>query len=203
MIKFLKIVAISIMMVLATPWQAANAATGATSISVTIPDIIILHYVSSLSITFTGAGLDTQDDEGAATGFSGAFAATVAAVGGLTTGTLDSDTAFDTTGGIATVTVSDAWAVRGVTSTGDIRVSGTISDASANNVASIVTLSNILLDSANDATSFADANSDFTAPGMAKPNAELGDVRFDVDISAVTLTGAHTTGEYTLTAAAL
>lgn len=176
------------------------AVSGTTDITINVPDIIILHYYSALTLDFDD--LNQALDEGTPTLGPVALAANVTFAGGLAA-TLDST--YETLpGGVMTVTIEDAWAVRALTSLGNVTVSTSLDVADATNTAaSTVTLGSLQVDSPNDTDSGTfGTTSEFSAPGMAKPTAEVGDVRFTLDISGATLPGAHTGARYTLTATA-
>ena len=193
----------------AMPWQAATAAAvGSTAISVTFPDIVILHYVSSIDITFDGTVLsDLTEDEGAATAYSAGYSNAFSVAGGLSQGagipgvinTWDADAS------LVTVTVANAYAVRGITTSGNIDIVGTGTAAVTNAAAtSSVALSNFAVDAdQNGAFVIGGAGEQIAAPGMSKATASVGDFRFVMDISAITVPGVHATGgTYTVTATA-
>lgn len=172
------------------PTQNAMAASGQTNVSIDFPNIVILHYVSDLSLTFTGA-IDTATDEGAASG-SAALAATASFDAAISP-----DLTTPTVPGSVAVTVQNAWAVRGITASGQIRVSGAIDTANATTAGgSTASMSNLAV--ASGASS--GALIDIDAPGMGTTTA--GDVTFDLDISGVTESGTHSGAQYTITAIA-
>lgn len=169
-------------------------ASGQTSVSFNFPDIVILHYVSDVTFSVPAS----------------AFGA--AAVNEGTGGTLSTFTTPDTLSGDATVGVTisqalnaykgiinNAWAVRGITASGNIQASITIDTANATNGTSQVTISNgTVSDGTNSGASIT-----FAAPGFSATNAVYGNVLFDIDFSGVTTAGSHTGAQYTVTAAAI
>lgn len=175
------------------PWQGAIAASGQTNVSIDFPDIIILHYISDLTLTFTG-DLDTQTDES-----SGSDSAALA-----TTVTFDANTtptaagATDLPDSVA-VTVTNVWAVRGITSSGQIRVTPSIDTAAATVDGSTTTMSMLQVKTAAVA---AGDPIDCDAPGFPLANAVLGDIVFDLDVSAVTVAKSHSGMQYTIMASA-
>jgi hypothetical protein len=88
------------------PFQGANAATGTTNVTINFPDIIILHYFSDLTLTFTGSELTVDEGKGSATDNLAAVAADFDANIPLRPGGIPND---------VSVTVQSVWAVRGLT----------------------------------------------------------------------------------------
>ena len=168
--------------------SSAYAASGSTSVSVAFPEIIILHYRSALNITFTGAA-DFAIDEGAA----GTLSLPLSSASGDGTLSVSGTTTTD-----IPVTVSNMWAVRGITNTGTISVGGSINTDTATVGGSEVVMSNLEIASGGV------SGSTITVPssGYALSTAVKGDVSFDLDISDVTQTGSHTGISYTITASA-
>ena len=168
--------------VMMAPWQGANAATGQTDVTINFPNIVILHYPNQLILTFTGT--DLNDGQGTVTPTGQALAATA---------TFDADITDGTTTGLSTVavTVQNAYAVRGISSSGNINISGSFDGGgdTASNGSSTAVGSNFAVSAAS-----------IPAPGLA--TATPGDISFDLDISGVTDNGAHTGMSYTITATA-
>jgi hypothetical protein len=185
------LVAALLAVALVVPWQAANAASGATIVTINMPANVILSYQSALALTFT-AGYDTQKDESAAGAASGTFAlptfnpaiATNAVFGAPTT---------------LAVTVNNAWSVRG---TGTITVSITCAfPCTATNLGSSATVSAMTVQTTAPAAGPASPIS-FAGGGMGVLQAIAGSINFNLDLSSVTLTGAHTGVVWTITATA-
>jgi len=161
----------------------ATAATGTTDVTINFPNIVILHYPKTITLTFTGS--DVSD-------FVIGAADTKPL---LNTVTFDADITATTVGtGLSTVavTLKNAYAVRGISSTGNITVGVTLNPASAN-----ATGAN---GSKAIASGISVSNASISAPGLT--TAIPGDVSFDLDISGVTDSGAHTGMQYTVTATA-
>jgi len=176
------------------PLQGANAATGSTDVSIDFPDIIILHYINDLSLTFTG-DLDEGVDE--LTGSDNAALATTASFDGAMTASTAASTTLPSD---VTVTVQNVWAVRGITGSGQIRVTPSIDTAAATDGGtSSTSMSNIQVKTASVA---AGNPIDVDAPGFVLANAVLGDVVFDLDVSTVVDSSDHTGMQYTITATA-
>lgn len=171
---------------LAAPLHSATAATGLTDVSVNLPNIIILHYLDSVALTFT-ATADTAILETDVTGSGALGALTVA--GGLTTGSLTAAGVDAIDLSAIPVTITNAYAVRGLSATGEASVSNAITTTDATKGGSTVTLSNPGVSAGT-----------ITLGGLGRPNAVFGNVTFDVDLSAATESGNHTGAQYTITA---
>jgi len=181
---------------------ALAQATGSTTVSVQIPDIVILHYFSTVDVTIdanemgsflTGVPGDSSFDEGA-----GAAAAT------LTGGVLQADLAMtpsaltgDPTA--AVLLLQNAWAVRavslgnpgsqtqvGVTVTTPTMTNGGTSSMSISSAA------------VSDGVSPAAATITFATPGLGTP--EIGDVELTLDMTLASDAGTYTGGVFTLQA---
>ena len=172
----------------------ANAASGSTSVSFNFPNIIVLHYYSSVQFSINPGAFDFARDQG---GFVGTATTTTPGVLTLNANIAPSDDA-STDFANYTATIQNAWAVRGITATGNIGVTITLDQANATNGTSTVTIK-------PNPTVSVGANSGTTitiaAPGLALGNAVLGDVNMGVDISGVTTPGLHSGAQYTITAA--
>jgi len=188
--------AVGFLALTATPAQAA--ASGSTDVDITIPDIVILHYFSSVQVTVTQAALgtfltgtagDQAIDEGTPT-FTGAFDHDLTIGPSALTG---GDPAA------AVMILRNAWAVRsislatGTNTTLDIDITGTDTLSHATTAASI-TISSATV---NDGTSNLPTIT-FAAPGLANP--VVGDVELTLDLTNAINAGDYQGGVYTLTA---
>ena len=200
----LKIMAASLLVSAAAliPVQAPVAAvSGTTDIEVQAPNVIILHYYDTLTLTFND--LEEGVNEGTPVIAAQNMAANVTFAAGMTGAGLG-DSSFEALGGTMTVTVTDAWAVRALASVGDqIQLTGTLDVADATNGASTITLGALEIIDSDGTVAAAAAGVSFAPPGMSKPGARVGDVRFTLDISGATVSGLHTGAQYTLTATAI
>ncbi len=184
--KSMLLVAGILAVTLMIPVQEAKAqATGSTAVSFNFPDIIVLHYLNSLTQTFTGGSL-TGVNEGSGTD-SQALATTAIFT---TTITPSAPTGYPQT--IAVID-DDVWAVRGITSTGIIKVAATLDIPAAVNGGSTATMKNLVVRSGGSSGQ----NINVAAPGFTPT---LGGIGYNLDISAVTTSGAHTGAQYTITA---
>mgnify|MGYP003572843446 CR=1 FL=1 len=201
--KFAKIMAASMLAsagVLIPVQGPIAAVSGTTAVAVQAPNIIILHYYNTLTLTFSD--LNEAVDEGTATPAAQALAATVTFAGGMTAAGLSNST-YEGLGGTMAVTVTDAWAVRAIASAGaNINVTGVLDTANATLNTSTISLSNLQVASGGACVAAATGVT-FTPPGMAKASARMGDVCFDMDISSATEAGLHTGAQYTLTATSI
>lgn len=165
-----------------------HAASGQTSVTVTFPEIVVLHYRSELTINFTGdsnLGIDES---------SASISVPLAPVNG--DGTIN---ASGTTSTSIAVEVQNMWAVRGITNNGEIEVSAQIDTGTATATGgSEVVMSSLLAKSGLTSG----GTIDVTSTGLAPANAVYGGITFSLDISNVTETGDHTGMEYTITATA-
>ncbi len=170
------------------PWQSARAASGSTDVTINFPDIVILHYVRYLTLTFTGVN-DEEVDQGRA-----AAAAALADPASF-------DANMTPSGGTTYpnpihVTVQRVWAVRGITQSGRIRVTPQINNADATTASgSRATMINLQVQTGSVT---AGAPIDVDVPGLW--NAVVGDIVFDLDISGVTTAASHTGMQYTIEA---
>src|SRR5210317_579424 len=126
-------------MALAMPWQQVQAqAVGDTNISIDFPNIVILHYVDTLTLTFDAGTITAEDvvDEGPSTppaaGIDAATATFDLGVTGTGTNPLPAS---------VPVQLQNAWAVRGISTTGTIDVDISIQSANATNGSSTATMS--------------------------------------------------------------
>lgn len=190
--KLLKYLALVLFVVLACalPVQAQTSTTGATSITVNLPNIIILHYFSSATIGITDAELlgymdftfdhDTSVDEGAAT-----------TTGAFPTYSLGMVPTYPGTGGDLTavnVTLEDAWGVRAI-GNGNVTMSIAVTTA----LLSHATAGTISMTGATIV-----APTSFAPPGLVNPR--VGDITLTFNLTNAVRSGNYTGGLYTITA---
>ncbi len=171
-------------------FQSASAATVSTNVTFNLSDVIILYSLSGLEINYEGideAGTDPtlvinspiQDinkDVG-----------------------INVDTSpVGTIPGNVNVRLGNAWAVRGITSSGEIAVDAVITSDTGVSVldpTSVITISGL------NASSEAGVNMDpltVTAPGLT--NVAYGNIEFAVDLTQAYRSGEYDGVVYTLTA---
>jgi hypothetical protein len=176
-------------------------ATGQTAVSVDIPDIVILHYFSSVDVTIdanamgsflTGTpGNASEVDEAGASGTASLAGSNFQLDLAMTPAGLTGDPTA------AVLVLQNAWAVRAISQGNvgsstelDISVTGATMSNGSSQVA-------ITAATVNDGTSNA-ATISFPAPGLAP--ALQGNVELTLNFSNAVDAGSHTGGEFTLTA---
>ncbi|ACF45531.1 conserved hypothetical protein [Prosthecochloris aestuarii DSM 271] len=179
--------------------SSAHAAqtSGSTDIKVNLPDIIILHYISDITLNF-GSDIGQSANESVASWTVAWDGATSDGSGELAVGNLD-DTSNEL-GDISPidVTLPNVWAIRGLSSSGTATVEITGGNLTLANSSSSIALSDFTVSgSGNTSASItADLN------GLHKTTATVGDVNLKMDVSAAALSGEYDTSgtEYTITA---
>lgn len=173
-----------------SPATAQAQTTGATTLTIDLPDIIVLHYFSEVDIDIDTATLeayldyadgDTMD-EGSASDTS-------------FTADLEIDPT-DPTGDAAAVelTLANAWAVRAIGPTG---TSTTVSVSSGGSL-SHTSGDSIAIDSSEVQVSGGSgfgATAAFAPPGLLSP--QVGDIQLVLDLTDATRSGAYA-GTYTV-----
>ena len=174
--------------------------SGSTDIKVNLPDIIILHYISDITLNF-GSDIGQSADESVASWTVAWDGATSDGSGELAVGNLDDTT--NELGAISNidVTLPNVWAIRGLSSDGSATVAITGGNATLANGTSSIALSDFTVSgSGNTSASItADLN------GLHKTTATVGDVNLKMNVSAAALSGEYDTSgtEYTITATAI
>jgi len=185
----------SLGMALAMPWQQAQAqAVGDTDISIDFPNIVILHYISDLTLDFDIGGLtaDTAVDDGASSPTADGIDASPATFDLGVTGA-----GANPLPAAVPVLLQNAWAVRGISTSGTIDVDITITDATANNGASVATMSAATVTGGGQGPA---ASITIPAPGFGTPT--VGDVNFSLDVDNITTAATHTGMSYQIQASA-
>lgn len=161
---------------------SAHAAKGSTDVTLIFPDILILHYISDLTLTFDAEFKDAID-EGSAED-SAVLAPTADFDAAIEPS--DPDPVFPEN---VEVTANNVWAVRGITADGTIKIAATLDSDTASNEESTVVASKI-----------APTEELVKAPGLFKPVS--GGVTFNLDVTGLTRSGKHTGMTYTIEATA-
>lgn len=181
--------------------QAAQA-SGSSTVTVTVPDVIILDFFKSINL---GLASQTEEhDHGTyeQTGIRGGDQE-VSATGALTTNSLvDANTAL-LQGSDVTLTLKNVWAVRGFSSNGKATVSVTGPETLTNeSTSSTIGVSKLLV--MVDGAKAADAKQSITANlnGIQKSSATLGDVLLGLNFSRTTVSGNYS-GTITISAVTL
>ena len=178
---------------------AAQTATGSSTVTVTVPDVIILDYFSSINLALAGQTEShehsTYSQSAIASGdqsFNG--------TGYLATANLATASAAALNGSDVTLTMQNVWAVRGFSSTGKATVSvtgpGSLTKSSSNSSIAVSKLQ-VMVDGA--ATSTANNSITTNLNGIQKANATMGDVIMGLNFTNTSLSGDYT-GSITITA---
>jgi len=170
----------------------AAETSGSTRIKVTLPQIIILHYISEISLDFT-TDLSTTIDEGSGSWTTAWDGINTGGTAELTTGNLDDRPTFELEGHTTISTsVPNVWAVRGLAENGEATVSitdnGTTLTHTHDNGSDTIELSGFTISSAGENTG---TTMDVALNGIARADATLGDVNFTMD-----LVDADSAGDY-------
>ena len=181
------------------PVQAA--AVGATTVDITIPDIVILHYWSSVDVTVTSSALgtfltgsagDSTVDEGVVAPVAGGFDQDLAPVIPFPSTLSGGDPSA------AVLVLRNAWAVRAISlaagTNTQVAIANTDGTLDHTTTAAVITVTGVAVDDGtNNGTSIS-----FLSPGLSNP--VVGDVELTLDLSAATNAGDYLGGMYTITA---
>jgi hypothetical protein len=177
------------------PLQAPAATkSGTVNVSIVLPDCIILHYYSALTLNFSeqSRAVDEGGDNNWNVQFSGA------AEGGSQ---LSATGIQQTIPELVTLTIPNAWAIRGLSPTGNAKVSLSVVNSTLTSGSSIITIKNgagdtqILDNSGHSGTTITTALN-----GITTAQATLGNVKMTLDFSQTNKAGAHSGGQYKITA---
>jgi hypothetical protein len=173
------------------------AAVGATDVDINIPDIVILHYFSSVDVSITSSALgtflagtagDSSVDEGTAAPAAGGFSQDLA----ISPSALSGDPSA------ALLVLQNAWAVRAVSLAGgtntQVSIANTDDTLDHATTSATITVSSVAVD---DGTSNG-ATISFAAPGLSSP--VIGDVELTLDLTNATNAGDYEDAVYTITA---
>ncbi|MGB0865375.1 MAG: hypothetical protein ACPGSC_02640 [Granulosicoccaceae bacterium] len=167
---------------LSSPLQAASV-SGAMDLSVTMPEILVLYHFDSVQIDLTDAN-NQAVSEGAAANVTIATSAAPATGALSIDGTTPTLPAQET----VTVTLTDAWAIRSISSA-DVEVSGSIENATLTHTTaatSTIGVSNLSLE-AGGSTGAAVT----LAPQWA---VQKGNISFDLSLATASHAGTYTSG---------
>jgi hypothetical protein len=194
---------VAVAMTMGTTTASAQA-TGTTDLTVSIPDLVILYYYDTVSVSIDAEALAALAGD---TVFANPELDEILAVTGGTTsasalessGDLTADLAISPTStGLsnATLTLQNAWAVRGLSSFS--YEAGIALGATPNltNGGSVIGVSNPAINVGGG--SYGTSNVNVPVSGLGTPT--NGNVQLTLDLSTVTLSGDHSsTGTYTIT----
>lgn len=185
------IIAIALLTGLSSQALAAST-SGTTNVSVRVPEFIVLHYYSNISLNFeapTAEAIDEGSDEVDAD-WNGNTNGTGLDANSLMSASLELD------GTQTSVTLNNVWAVRGFSKSGNARVEVTVPSDKLQNGSSEITMSNVKV--SDDAQSGSTITTKLN--GISKSRATTGNIEMDLDFSGTTRSGSHTGGQYTITA---
>ncbi|ASQ90401.1 hypothetical protein CHL67_05210 [Prosthecochloris sp. GSB1] len=177
--------------------NSGQSSSGTAKVTANIPEFIVLHYYSALTLNFetpTAEALDEGDKEfnvswtGEATG------------DGLSTASL-MDAKLELSSGMTTVNLGNVWAVRGFSKSGNAEVSITIPSGGdiLRNGNSQIGMSNVRVTDGSSTGSSIRTN----LGGIAKSSATFGGVLMELDFSKTNRSGSHNGGQYTITASTI
>jgi hypothetical protein len=177
----------------ATVIMPGASTSGETKVQVNVPEFIILHYYSDLTLNFA-APTQAIDEEGKTLG-------DVA----WSTGTYDGDIQLTqdavevNNNDEVLVNLNNLWAVRGFSGSGNAKISIDNSNAdmkNEDNDNSIITMVDLKVTSNNE------SGTEIEVPlnGISKERATKGGVSMTLDFSETTTSGLHTGGLYKITA---
>ena len=202
----LGVLALASVLTLLPPNNTKAASTsGSTSVSVTLPDVIILHYFSGITLNFN-TDIEDPVNESAGSSWTVSWDGTSSSTDELTDSNLDdmTVTATDLDGGTVTVNIPNVWAIRGFSSDGTATVEIDIDDseltATATGSSATIAMSDEKVDDNNG-----HVGDPITAAlnGIRKTNATIGDVNLTFDFTNAVESGSYTGGQYTITATAV
>ena len=164
-----------------------------TSISISLPDFIILHYYSGLTLNFEQ--FSSAVDQGSAD-FDVQWS-----------GTAESNTALAEENTVSqlpariTIQMPNVWAIRGLSPSGSAMISIEITNSDIVSGTSVISMAsgsgNIEIDD-NAGHSGTTINTNLN--GIGTNTATIGNVQITLDFSRTTRAGLHTGGQYKITA---
>ncbi len=173
--------------------EKKTAVAATTNISITLPDFIILHYYSGLTLNFEQ--FSSAVDQGSAD-FDVQWS-----------GTAESNSARAEENTVSqlpariTIQMPNVWAVRGLSPSGSAMISIEITNSDIISGTSIISMAdgsgNIEIDD-NSGHSGTTINTNLN--GIGTDTATIGNVRITLDFSRTTRAGLHTGGQYKITA---
>ena len=174
------------------PWNQAGAVEGSTKMDVIFPDIVYLHYVPYLELTFTGESrafeegkaMDKQEIADSVE-FDANMAVTQGPGGGEK--------------GILEVRVDNVWAVRGITKSGYINVGSKLDEGTGKFSKSSAMMSDLLVTSELGEPTIKEEIKVKTR-GLAYSKAVKGGIAFLLDITNVKEAGTYEGFKYTISA---
>ena len=188
------IIAIALLTGLSSQALAAST-SGTTNVSVSVPEFIVLHFYSTISLNFdapTPEAIDEGNNDVDAD-WNGSTSAT-----GLDTSTL-MNASLELDGTQTSLKLNNVWAVRGFSKSGNARIEVTVPSDKLQNGSSEITMSNVRV--SDDAQSGSSITTKLN--GISKQRATTGNIEMDLDFSRTTRSGSHSGAQYTITATSI
>lgn len=177
--------------------SGSQSSKGTAKVTANVPQFIVLHYYSSLTLNFetpTSEALD-QGDNTMTVSWEGAAAGDQLSTASLMDAKLELD------GTKTTVKMPNVWAIRGFSQSGNAEVTVTIPSGSdvLSKGESKIGMSNVKVNDGTNSGSSIKTN----LGGIAKSSATFGGIELDLDFSKTNRSGSHTGGQYTITASTI
>lgn len=185
------IIAIALLTGLSSQALAAST-SGTTNVSVRVPEFIVLHFYSTITLNFdapTAEAIDEGNSEVDAD-WNGNTNATGLDANSLMNASLELD------GTQTSLKLNNVWAVRGFSKSGNARIDVTVPSDKLQNGSSEITMSNVRV--SDDAQSGSSITTKLN--GISKQRATTGNIEMDLDFSNTTRSGNHSGAQYTITA---
>jgi len=178
--------------------QAASA-SGTTTLTMTLPNVIILHYINSVSLTSPAPDISDYVDEGSGT-WTTVNGVLFQSTSELNTGNLGNTNPEPSNA--QTATIKNVWAVRGLSPTGYADIAITIPDDEMEHNSGIggaikISDPKVIYNNIEVGTGGVPLN------GMSKNDATFGDVRLTFNFDDAIKSGAYSNASYTITATSL
>ena len=183
------IIAITLLSSLSSQALAAKT-SGTTNVSVRVPEFIVLHYYSNITLNFATPTSEAIDE--------GSNSVDADWNGNANGSELDANSLMNASidGTSTTVKLNNVWAVRGFSTSGNAKVEVTVPSNTLKNGSSAITMSNVKVsDNAQSGSSITTKLN-----GISQNRATTGNIEMDLDFSNTTRSGSHTGGQYTITA---
>lgn len=171
----------------------SESTVGMTNISIKLPDLIILHYYSGLTLNFEE--FSSTKDRGTAE-FDVQWNGNAESSSGIT----DENTELDLPD-VVSLELPNVWAIRGLSPSGNAKVSISLSNnilTSGNSKIVIEEGEGNIQIKDNEGHSGTTINT--SLKGIAASEATVGNVRITLNFSETTKSGLHTGGQYKITA---
>ncbi|MDO5673519.1 MAG: hypothetical protein Q4G66_01175 [bacterium] len=183
---------------LSAPMQAAAVVNADVTWDIDFKGFLILNYYSEQHLVVNA--MEALVDEGSGGTWTMTWGNSASGGNGLTNDTLKDATSIPSN---VTVTLPNAWALRGLTTNGTAKVSIAFKEGTTTqeltNGASKVTAQHLKVSQG----SVTDQAITIPVTGLLKSQAKIGNVLMDLDISGLTQAGVHTGGKFTITAEAI